>query len=194
MKLPAILHRWAVRQVLRSGAMNADLFDVPNGRAPDLVIGDPAAPYLKRWYVIPRNPVANIYLHLILRSDEDRALHDHPWWNISVVLIGGYFEHRIAAGGISSKIWRGARSLAFRGAATAHRLEIDPAHASCAVTLSITGPRFREWGFHCAQAGWRHWRDFTAGPNGETVGRGCGEMDAALRPAGPHHRRHGDGQ
>jgi hypothetical protein len=33
----------------------------------------------------------------------------------------------------------------------------------------------REWGFHCPRR-WVHWRQFTAGPNGETVGKGCGEM------------------
>lgn len=32
-------------------------------RKPDFVIGDPANPYLLRWYVIPRNKVFNIYLH-----------------------------------------------------------------------------------------------------------------------------------
>lgn len=170
MKLPAIIAK-AITGPALSHIVN---------RAPDLVIGEPDAPYLKRWYVIPRNPVANIYLHLILRSDEDRALHDHPWWNVSIILIGGYFEHRIAAGGIASRTWRGWRSITFRAARAAHRLEIDPAHGETAVTLFITGPRFREWGFHCAQAGWRHWRDFTAGPNGETIGRGCGEMEPMI--------------
>jgi hypothetical protein len=36
----------------------------------------------------------------------------------------------------------------------------------------LTGPRIREWGFWCPQ-GWRHWRAFTSGRNGETIGRGC---------------------
>ena len=31
-----------------------------------------------------------------------------------------------------------------------------------------------EWGFHCPK-GWVHWRDFTAGKDGEIVGKGCGE-------------------
>lgn len=33
-----------------------------------------------------------IRAHTILRSDHDRALHDHPWWSISIVLKGGYWE------------------------------------------------------------------------------------------------------
>ena len=45
-------------------------------RAPDFVIG---ADYLRRWWVIPRNDSQNVYLHDIRKSDDDRALHDHPW-------------------------------------------------------------------------------------------------------------------
>jgi hypothetical protein len=30
--------------------------------------------------------------HTILRSDQDRHLHDHPAWSISIVLAGGYWE------------------------------------------------------------------------------------------------------
>lgn len=142
-------------------------------RAPNLVIGDPARPYLRRWYVIPRNPLLNIYVHEVLRSDDDRALHDHPWVNCSIVLAGGYHEHCIAAGGIHRRTWRGAGSMVFRRPRSAHRLEVP--ERGRAITLFITGPRIRTWGFHCPDAGWRHWRDFTGGERGELIGRGCGE-------------------
>jgi hypothetical protein len=33
-----------------------------------------------------------IRAHTILRSDNDRHLHDHPSWSLSVVLEGGYWE------------------------------------------------------------------------------------------------------
>ena len=33
-------------------------------------------------------------VHKVKRSDHDRALHDHPWVNASVVLSGGYWEVR----------------------------------------------------------------------------------------------------
>lgn len=33
-----------------------------------------------------------IRAHTILRSDQDRHLHDHPGWSISIVLEGGYWE------------------------------------------------------------------------------------------------------
>ena len=59
---------------------------------PHQIIPHAADPYLKRWYVIPRNPVLNIYVHQFLRSDDDRALHDHPWWFASIMLKGAYVE------------------------------------------------------------------------------------------------------
>lgn len=37
----------------------------------------------------------NVYsarVHEVKRSDSDRALHDHPWGNMSLVLSGGYWE------------------------------------------------------------------------------------------------------
>jgi hypothetical protein len=59
---------------------------------------------------------------------------------------------------------------------TAHRVELKvgviTGRSFPVWTLFITGPRVREWGFLCPQ-GWRHWKDFTAGAQGERVGRGC---------------------
>ena len=75
-------------------------------RAPDFVIGPAGDPYMRRWWVIPRNKWFNIYLHNIMRSDDDRALHDHPWTNVSVLLRGSYLEH--LPGGVAKlrKPWR----------------------------------------------------------------------------------------
>lgn len=81
-------------------------------RAPDFVIGGAERPYLLRWFVIPRNKVFNVYLHQFLRSDDDRALHDHPWVNLSILLRGGYIEHTIAAGGIQQRETALGRRLA----------------------------------------------------------------------------------
>ncbi|HEX7853803.1 MAG TPA: hypothetical protein VF503_08925 [Sphingobium sp.] len=135
--------------------------------APDFVIGDRDAPYLRRWWIMPRNEWQNLYLHEILRDDDDRALHDHPWANTSLLISGSYRE--ITPGGVYV---RDPGSLIERQATDAHRLElIDGAPA---VSLFFTGAKVREWGFHCP-SGWVHWQDFTAGENGELVGRGCGE-------------------
>lgn len=134
-------------------------------RAPDLCIGGEQNPYMRRWYILPRNRFLNIYLHNIMRSDEDRALHDHPWWSLSRCLRGGMLE--MSHGNLPRPIVAGEWRL--RSATFAHRLIIDD---SDCWTIFITGPRLRDWGFHCPN-GWVHWRAFTEGPNGETVGKGC---------------------
>jgi hypothetical protein len=108
--------------------------------------------YMLRWWRIKRNAFFNIYFHIVLRSDDDRALHDHPWWSFSIVLAGGYYEHTIENGGINKKIWHGPGSMRFRGSGEmAHRLELHTAangEEMPATTIFITGPVLRRWGFH----------------------------------------------
>jgi hypothetical protein len=159
-----------------TGPLARALVRVAVRRSPDVVIGGLEAPYLLRWWVIPRNRLFNIYLHRFLRSDDDRALHDHPWLNCSILLRGAYTEHTIAAGGINRRTLRRAGDVKLRGPKAAHRIEL---HAGPCWTLFITGPNVRSWGFHCPR-GWVHWRDFTnPADGGRTVGRGCGEDDGA---------------
>src|SRR3546814_2387634 len=122
-------------------------------------------PYLRRWYISPLNRWFNVYLHEFLRDYDDRALHDHPWVNLSILLRGQYVEHTATGATL-----RRAGAIKFRLPTAAHRIALVDGEPVW--TLFITGPRVREWGFHCPQ-GWRHWRDFTAGKNGEIVGKGC---------------------
>ncbi len=135
---------------------------------PDMVIGEAHNPYMERWWIVPRNTWQNVYLHRILRDDEDRALHDHPFDNTSVIISGSYLEH-VATG---ESILRQAGDVIERTAETAHRLELIGGKPC--VSLFFTGPKVREWGFHCPN-GWVPWEVFTAGENGELVGKGCGE-------------------
>ena len=139
-------------------------------RAPDFVIGGHENPYLMRWWVIPRNRVFNIYLHLLLRDDDDRALHDHPWINMSLLLRGEYTEHTIAAGGINQRRKFRAGNCKLRWPWSAHRIEL---HAGACWSLFITGPAVRQWGFHCADSGWIHWKQFTAADDSGKIGKGC---------------------
>ena len=143
---------------------------------PDVVIGDD---YLERWYLIPRNRWLNIYLHRFTGSDDDRALHDHPWHSVSLLLAGRCHE-------IVGKTWSYPRYLRthryeqirrprrlwplFRKATHLHRMVIEDGPVW---TLFITGPHIREWGFQCPKR-WVHWREFTD-ESGNRTGRGCGE-------------------
>lgn len=145
-------------------------------RVPDFIIGTPRAPYMNRWYVIPRNRWFNIYLHQILRSDDDRALHDHPWINLSIVLKGGYRE-MMPAGPPGVIGWtvvkrRAPGSIVGRRPTAAHRLEVDAGRPCW--SLFLTGPKVREWGFWCPQ-GWKVWTSFVDMGNTGAVGPGCGE-------------------
>lgn len=136
--------------------------DAQMERAPDFIIGEN---YLRRWWVIPRNEGCNVYLHEILQSDDDRALHDHPWDNTSMLLDGSYIEYTP-----EGRFVREAGSIITRRATDSHRLEIP--EGGRAVSLFITGPKLREWGFHCPH-GWRVWTDFVDDRDSGKIGRGC---------------------
>lgn len=134
--------------------------------------------YMLRWWRLPRNWAFNIYYHIVLRSDDDRALHDHPWMSFSIVLDGGYYEHEILYGGTHQKTWYGPGRMRFRWTGRkAHRLELESklmhvkristekkiartwlepferTEEFPARTIFITGPVLRRWGFH-AEDGW----------------------------------------
>lgn len=151
----------------------ARLSRIASKRQPDFVIGGADDPYLERWWVIPRNRWFNIYLHHFLRSDDDRALHDHPWINVSFLLSGTYTEHTIAAGGVNHSGTYSTSALRFRRAKTAHRIELT--HGPC-WTLFVTGPVVRQWGFHC-RLGWVPWPQFVDGRDRGAIGSGCGEYE-----------------
>ena len=136
-------------------------------RAPDVVIGGTERPYLKRWHVIPRNRLFNVYLHQFLRSDDDRALHTHPWANASCLLRGRYLEH-LASGRVVER--RQGRWVVRLSGRIAHRIEL---HDGLVWTLFLTGPRYQEWGFLCPK-GFVHWKDFTSASQRGSGDKGCG--------------------
>lgn len=156
-------------------------------RKPDQIIGGHEDPYMLRWFIVPRNPLLNIYLHQFRRSDDDRALHDHPWWSLSLMLSGELGERYI------TPFWRPlcdahpellayphnvmeesrvlrAGQWVFRRGKFAHRLIVRNEFG--AWTLFITGPRYRQWGFLCPR-GWRHWKKFVDPNNPGVAGPGC---------------------
>ena len=162
--------------------LNLLVLRVQGRRAPDFMVGadSPGGAYLRRWWLIPRNPVFNIYLHQFLRDDDDRALHDHPWPWVSFLLGGSYIEHTIARGGIHHRQTRHPGSLKVSGPRRAHRIELLPFTSVSGEsfllpcwTIFITGPRLRGWGFHCPERGWVPWQRFTAEGKPGEVGPGC---------------------
>lgn len=143
-------------------------------RSCDFPIGPEDDPYMERWFAVPRNKYFNIYIHRIRHDDDDRALHDHPWRSLSFMVQGEIVEHYKAPHGD----WPRKRTLKAgewvdRPADFAHRLTLS---GGPAITVFITGPRVRDWGFHCPN-GWVFYRDFVDNENTGAVGRGCGEVD-----------------
>lgn len=150
--------------------------------SPDFVVG---IDYLQRWWlakiVADHNfdrlgPIRdhtretndhNCYLHRVTGSDDDRALHDHPWPNVSFIIEGEYREHTPIG-----VFHRKPGDIVFRQADALHRLELVKGPVW---SLFITGKKVREWGFACPK-GWVHWEVFTSeSGNFSGVGRGCGE-------------------
>jgi hypothetical protein len=156
-------------------------------RSPDFCIGGRENPYIRRWWVIPRNRFFNIYLHNQLRDDDDRALHDHPWVNVSIILKGGYVEitperpyHRKFIAPALVRRVRRAPCIILRKPTSAHRLELHRkgGNPMSSWSLFITGPKVREWGFWCEKQGglkvrWVDWRDFTDPHDTGVTGKGC---------------------
>lgn len=149
---------------------------------PDLTLirGD-GQTYMRRWWVLPRSKSRwNLYLHNIVGDDDDRALHDHPGWNLSIILRGGYWEH-LPGGDIK---WRGPGTILFRRADALHRLSL-PAGGRGAWTLWLSGRKVRKWGFMCPEGRWVDWETFTGFQGGSenykgaqpSGGPGCGEYD-----------------
>lgn len=121
--------------------------------------------YMERYWIIPKKPYLPFAarLHHILRSDNDRDLHDHPWDYASYILDGGYWEILPKSQkqpfaddrdeNNVTKTWWGPGSFRTASATTRHRL-IVPA-GKTAWTLFIHRPKSRDWGFGTPN-GWVH--------------------------------------
>jgi hypothetical protein len=151
-------------------ALGTEWFKTLLSGKPHFVIGSNDDPYLHRWYLIPRNRRLNIYLHKFFRDDDDRALHDHPWWFVSLILKGRYKE--ITERGNE---FRSPGSIAYRPATHRHRvvlLKDKVARPKVCWTLIVTGRSKRTWGFYCPK-GFVPWYQFVAKDDSGKVGRGC---------------------
>lgn len=111
--------------------------------------------YLIRWKLVSFGWFG-IYLHKFLRSDYDRALHDHPWGFLSLILSGGYFEeHDQTEGQKKNTVWHRPGTILWRPPKWRHRVILS--EGEVAWTLVAVGPRVRKWGFWL-DSGWCWWR------------------------------------
>jgi hypothetical protein len=130
--------------------------------------------YMLRWYLrldatLPSGEASHRYLrlHCILRSDNDRDLHDHPFDFTSLILKGSYREHYYdPALGSDPSDPANHRTRVYRPgdrntcqADKAHRIEVLDGPVW---TLVWSGPRVRKWGFHTPE-GWVVWNQYREG-------------------------------
>lgn len=111
--------------------------------------------YLRRLYVF-KCPWFSVLIHRIKQPDPDRHPHDHPWDFVSFILRGWYQEWS------EHETFEYTRPITKSNRVTAekpHRIvNVSP---DC-LTLVITGPKKRSWGFH-TEDGWIPWRDYICG-------------------------------
>jgi hypothetical protein len=171
--------------------------------------GRPDDVYLIRYYVF-KSKWFNVFIHRFLRSDRD-DLHDHPWDFLTYLVSGAYTEYKWRPTKVGGYVQRTRRAnyrvkdaferlrtklsfntLVFRRAETQHKVVLDEKftmtdmqHAP--LTVCITGPTRREWGFireepsygEFSPAGallkkkrvWVPWREYLGLPDDEP-GRG----------------------
>lgn len=123
--------------------------------------------YLRRFHLIKRNKllkfltfgkIEGMYLHHIMRPDEDRHLHSHPWNFKVLILKGGYTEEIPAQwtdNGFALVQWReGMHTIKRRWKSFSFRSQkAEQLHRICKEdfvptwTLFFPGPRIRTWGF-----------------------------------------------
>lgn len=147
--------------------------------------------YMNRWWVIfPRRWQGEYGARVqeICTSDDDRAVHDHPWPFWSIILKNGYFEilhvftdceQAWAAANMLGLEWKWERQTGkyvvgrrlrpgqvnVNKPGTYHRLRLledFDGNPIPATTLFITGPRTgKSWGF-LVNGQHIHWRDYAA--------------------------------
>ena len=123
-------------------------------RKPDLIIGPRHDPQTLRWHFLKLFGF-QFALHKWLRSDSDRAPHDHKADNVSIILSGqGFWELVYPDGGGTRGVWR-YRSpwrIYFRKAETLHRVSLIDSRPVW--TIWIRWPERRRWGYWCDNRGW----------------------------------------
>lgn len=134
------------------------------------------SPYLSRYYLIGRRRTEdaigplrgvesvfdrlpfNLFLHHFHRSDDDGALHSHPWsWAVALVLAGGYQEERRVGDEVVRRTVR-PLTLNFIHDDDFHRVDLLEQDAW---SLFLVGPKTDTWYLWDRDRKARsHWRDF----------------------------------
>lgn len=105
-------------------------------------------------HMVMKNRFCNIYIHQFLRSDRD-DLHDHPWHFATFLVRGAYTERKWNPRTEqidSTRRTTTSNRFVWRKATDQHQVVVDrdlkPSEkGEAALTLFVSGPIIREWGF-----------------------------------------------
>lgn len=118
-----------------------------------------------RRYRLLSTPWFNIYIHNILKSDEDRDPHDHPWGFIVFMFwgsyqedwLGAYEDYRYWAGQPLRTSIRSIGSLFAHAAKDFHKITL---RSKSVWTLVFASGRKRPgWGYQ-TRKGWIHFKEY----------------------------------
>lgn len=112
-------------------------------------LGPSGKPFMRRWVI--NFGLFTLRIHHWLDSDDERTLHDHPWWFFTYILKGGYLEMLTY---YTTPMEKG--DYVFRSATHKHRV-VD-IEKPC-WTFVVTGRMKRKWGF------WDDEGNFTEAPD-----------------------------
>jgi hypothetical protein len=106
-------------------------------------------PYLMRYFVAGWSPTNQqtgpaVFLHHFVASDPPASVHSHPWTSVSLILAGGYREHRCDADGRASV--REFRPGAVNLLVPTDRHRIELLEVDC-WTLFLVGDFEQAWAF-----------------------------------------------
>ena len=114
--------------------------------------------YLVRWSLwLPFG--MSLKIHQILRADDDRCSHDHPWWMLRLILKGGYTEIHGDNQTAVLKPWRPWAPWRIYWCPTTFKHRITSLTNGPSWTLALVGGKSRPWGFF-TKNGWMPWEKF----------------------------------
>lgn len=144
-------------------AMEATLRREVEALDPPHVYHGASGPYLSRWTLARLEDGGEIYLHHFHRADEDRdGFHNHPWRGTGLILLGGYWEERLAPDDgrvegapprVISPTFYGPGDLVHVEPDTFHRLDRLGDEARGSWSFFAVGPRLQSWGFKSRTSG-----------------------------------------
>jgi hypothetical protein len=115
-----------------------------------------------RRYRLLQTPWCAVYIHRIMKSDEDKHMHDHPWGFYSFILEGAYKEITCLAPDFDlnnpKELTYYSGNLAHHTAEDCHKLTLI---SSSVLTLVFVYGKRRVWGYQTEQ-GWIDFKSYRA--------------------------------